>query len=370
MNRTIRDGLVVLRDARLLALSVLWGVAVCACGHKLAQGYRVSFYDLPEEPETLPAVLYSGWRNGSCQEDLVYTGRPDVFMGTLNPAEPWHHCNKEELVAFSRGHAPNISWVNRSLEELSVPLQPPVPVDITLWIVEQVASEEEAQFDADDARGVYDDFGTGIDVVFHIKRFPHSRYQEMDGNPATEGELDEWAECKLASALSGMRPRENDRNYQSGFDPGRLNVYYVAGINPSSGAASGINCGYPPYLRNDVMFVDGLYESSPATLAHELGHAFGQRRGGTRPGGKGDQYGHVDELVLDGYLTEYNIMKSDVTLVEQITLGQIYRMHYDELTWLWEGHARAGEYPRTCQSNPVAGGPCPPLTLEPPGEWP
>ena len=358
-----------------LTLVVLCGAAICACGKEaecrdcLEQGYRVNFYDLTEEPETPPAVLYSGLRNGWCQEDLVCTGTPDVFLGELHSGGREYACDKEELVTFSRGHAPNISWVNRSLAELSVPLQPATPVDVTLWIVERVASTGEAQFDADDARDVYADLGTGIKLVFQIKDFPHNRFLEMDGNPAAEGDLYEWAECKLAEGLTTMAPRD-DPNYAPGFDPGRLNVYYVAGINPSSGFASGINCGYPPYLRNDIMFVDGLYESSPATLTHELGHAFGQRRGVTLPDGPREQYGHVDELALDGYLTEHNLMESDVTLVGQITLGQIYRMHYDELTWLWQGHERGSEYPRTCQSNPLMGGPCPPLTLHPTGGWP
>jgi hypothetical protein len=360
---------------RLLTLVVLCGAVVSGCGGKsscldcLEEGYRVSFYDLTEEPERPLAVLYSGLRDGSCQQDVVRTGTRDVFLGDLSPRGPENICDKDELVVFSRGHAPNLSWVNHSITELSVPLEPAVPVIVTLWIVEGVASTEEVQFDADDARDVYADFGTGIDLVFHITSFPHDRYREMDGDPAAEGEIYKGAECKLAQRLSGMGPRAG-QNYEPGFDPGRLNIYYVAGITPSSGTASGINCGYPPYWRNDVMFVDGLYEASPATLAHELGHAFGERRAVTLSSASQDQWGHADELVLDGYLTEYNLMKSYVTLVKQITLGQIYRMHYDELTWLWEGQARGGDYPRTCQGNPLVGGPCPPLILHPTGGWP
>ena len=53
-----------------------------------------------------------------------------------------------------------------------------------------------------------------------------------------------------------------------------------------------------------------------------------------------------------------------------LTVGQIYRMHFDERSWLWHDRTKETDYPRTCQGNPVEGGPCPPLTLHPPRGWP
>jgi hypothetical protein len=78
----------------------------------------------------------------------------------------------------------------------------------------------------------------------------------------------------------------------------------------------------------------------------------------------------VDELQLDPYLATDNLMRAASRSVSQITLGQIYRMHFDELSWLPKTRQPPDGYPRACQDNPVEGGPCPPLTLHPPRGWP
>src|SRR5215217_6606915 len=56
------------------------------------------------------AVLFSGWRNGRCQDDVVCTGTPDVFLGDVRwGAVEWSvDCNAEdqEIIAFSGGHQP------------------------------------------------------------------------------------------------------------------------------------------------------------------------------------------------------------------------------------------------------------------------
>ena len=108
-------------------------------------------------------------------------------------------------------------------------------------------------------------------------------------------------------------------------------------------------------------------------LAHELGHAMGLLNSGPLPGGGTAQPGDVDELLLDPWLPTDNLMRSYNDEVRQVTLGQIYRMHYDKLSWKWSNPGAptgANGYPRTCQNSPVQGGPCPPLTLHPIRGWP
>ena len=364
-----------MKRARFLILAIVWCVAVAGCGKKgkiaecgdcLEQGYHLKFYN--SAPLASTAVLFSGWRNGRCQTYLLCAGKPEAYLGQVNPGALDWHCSEEELIVFSPDHAAAVATVDRSATELSVPLNPGVQVNVTLWIVSNVSSVADAQLDAENARGVYADFATGIDLVFDVEPFPNARFLELDGNPTKEGNIYNSADCDLASSLSGMAG--GAPGYEPGFRTDELNVYYVAQINPSSGAAAGINCGYPPYERQDIMFIDGDYGSSPAALAHELGHALGLRRAVTLPGAGREQYGHVDELKLDPYLSATNLMESTVGKVEQITVGQIYRMNYDKLSWLWYAQASNPMYPRECQGNPVDAGPCPPLTLHPSGTWP
>jgi hypothetical protein len=61
-----------------------------------------------------------------------------------------------------------------------------------------------------------------------------------------------------------------------------------------------------------------------------------------------------------------------------LTLGQIYRMHFDKLSWLNRAgsstltalQALSTQHPLECQNDPATGEPCPPLTLHPTGGWP
>jgi len=110
--------------------------------------------------------------------------------------------------------------------------------------------------------------------------------------------------------------------------------------------------------------------NSPTVLAHELGHALGLLRSVPLQGGGTAASGHVNDLDLEPYLSTGNLMRSGGSWVGQITLGQIYRMHFDELSWLWLGKTPATDYPRECQNSPVQGGPCPPLTIHPSRGWP
>jgi hypothetical protein len=359
-----------LRSGHLLAMVTLWTLVCVACGGGgkrsaskpkecsdcYPEGFRIDPTPAPVGTNPPPAVLFSGWRNGWCREDLICTGTPEVFLGKVGGLPFGRDC-KQEVVAFAGGHEPTTADIDPSLSGLTVTLKPERTLDFTVWIVEHVLSSADVKLETDIAASVYTNLGTGIQLNPTIKLFPSPL-------PSNLTDLKNDASCDLAAALGKL-------SGATGNDPGRLNVYYVDGFSITAGPAAGLNCFPPPYARPDIIFVDGSLSSSPYVLAHELGHALGLQRSAPLPSGGGSvPYGHVNELYLDPYLRTDNLMQSGATIVRQITVGEIYRMHFDELSWLWHGKTPAAGYPRECQNSPVTGGKCPPLTIQPPGGWP
>jgi hypothetical protein len=326
------------------------------CGDCFEQGFRVDLSSVPSSTKPQPAVLFSGWRNGYCQNDVICTGDPDVLLGELDPGPLDWSCTDqdEELVAFVKGHAPTVQPVVSSGDGMTMNLKDAKQLRVTIWIVDGVVPNSDALVDASLAKGTYADFATGFDLQFDVKPFPALRLDEVPG-------LDVSASCAFAPEISEMI------NNPRGFDQDRINVYYVEKFADAAGDPAGRTCSDPPVSRQDIILVNGAVTSSPAVLAHEIGHTLGLLRYAPLPGGGSAPYGHVNELKLDPYLSHENLMKSGGSFVNQITVGQIYRMHFDELSWLWHNQIPADGYPRTCQDNPVEGGSCPPLTLLPRG---
>jgi hypothetical protein len=335
------------------------------CGDCFEQGYEVAFSG---EGNVSPphAVLFSGFRNGWCQQDLVCTGSPNVALGDVKGGTlDWpSKCGKQELVGFAGGHAPTTAVLTPSAGKQDIPLKPPAQLPLTMWIVKGAATANQVNDDITGAASRYADLGAGVELGSpQIKNFPASRL-------ATVPDLYDNASCSVAPTLTAMIDDPNSSTDEPGFDAGRLNVYYVAGFSATSAAPAGLTCADPTGALDPVILIDGEITSSPAVLPHELGHALGLIRSTEVPGGGYAGWGHTNEVWLDPYLIKDNLMRSGGTFVGQITLGQIYRMHFDELSWLWRGQPQSGTYPRKCQGSAVEGGPCPALTRHPPRGWP
>jgi hypothetical protein len=105
-------------------------------------------------------------------------------------------------------------------------------------------------------------------------------------------------------------------------------------------------------------------------LAHELGHALGLNRTATLEA-MTLKTGDIDELDMMRAFGEENLMFYAGQNPHSLTIGQIYRMHFDVRSWLnKDKSAVTNGYPRVCQDNPVAGGGCPPLALSLSEGWP
>ena len=321
------------------------------CGDCFERGFRVTPTNA-DEAAPPPAILFSGFRNGWCQEDLICTGAPDVFLGDIRggPLDMPSLCKKKEAVAFAGGHGPTAFTVNTSQEGQPVSLNATAEVPLTVWIVKGIIQAEGVASDIRIAAGRYADLGAGI-------TFPDPR---INAFPREVPDLYENASCLVAPLLLD----------QAGFDPGRVNIYYIKSFDLIVGGAGGLACADLTGVLPPIIFVDGEVGTSPSVLAHEIGHALGLRRSISLPADGYSSWGHTNEVYLDPYLAGLNLMRSGGHFVQQITLGQIYRMHFDQLSWLWYKKARETEYPRECQESPVQGGDCPALTRQPPRGWP
>ena len=346
------------------------------------EGYELNFSGLPAGTKPPSAVLFSGWRNGRCQNDVVCTGSPSVFLGDVRwGAVEWSKdCNPDdqEVVVFAGGQEPVLATpvvasgagLRLSGTSVLVAFNGPFKVDVRVWAVGNPSTSitpaqrfvqltndmNTAHNESLTAARIYSEAGTGIDLSFTVDSFTTSALSTTDFD-----DLYNRASCSLVSKLE-VAPKS--------YDPTQLNVYYVGGVQGAVGRDCYVQGG--GVSGQNIIFVQGSNPFSEFRLAHELGHALGLLNSGPLPDGTTSPPGHVDEMYLDTWLAPDNLMDSGPEEVHHLTLGQIYRMHYDKLAWKWRrpGAAAApNSYPRECQNSPVAGGLCPPLTLHPTRGW-
>jgi hypothetical protein len=363
-----------------MPLVLLVGVLASGCKPKpkdcpdcFHEGYRIDMSAVPMGTAPPPAVLFSGYSNGRCQDDLICTGAPDAWFGDLKGAimNWWSSCGDRdrEMVVFAGGHAPTVLHPAAGSTDLTPTLDPPATLSIAAWVEgpdPTLGTDPRVQDRLDWAtlqlemtQQIFDDLGAGIKLDFSVKPLPSPL-------PTEVSTILNDADCNVAVKLTtGATGNAALAGMQS---PVKLNVYFVNHIHY---AYDGLTCfgNADPTSTPYIIFLAEL-QHAPSTLAHEIGHALGLVVVASLPGGASGIYaGEVNELKLDPYLGTNNLMYSGVTDVGQITVGEIYRMHFDQRSWLWR-RSPADGYPRECQADPVGGGPCPPLTLHPTRGWP
>jgi hypothetical protein len=329
-------------------------------------GYLVEFPD-PGIADRRPMVLFNGYRNGRCQQDVVCYGTPDLFLGDLRwgPDDWGRDCSREELVAFAVDHAPFIVPLVPGATGHAVTFASAPVVDVTIRLIGAVhdpALEAQAYADAERATRLFSELGAGIALKFTVQWLAPPPLPIPPGETVPP-KFEQSAGCdndRITALLSTAAA--------GGYDSRRINVYYVTSV---AGNRAAVTCyGPPSLLHQEIVLMQGGLSYSPMQLGHELGHALGLLRTVTTPAGNDVPLGHVDEMGLDEYLRSDNLMYSGGFDYRTLTIGQVYRMHFDDIAWLMRG-TPSPPYPRTCQASPVAsGGPCPPLTLNPLRGWP
>jgi hypothetical protein len=317
-------------------------------------------------------VLFSGWRKPQCEVDILCAATSELHLGDVRwglydfaqGADLSAGC-KKELIAFTAGKAPYVG--DSPGDEIFVDFRDARAVKVKVWVVYPPStaeplppsSDEWSEADANTAQRVYEELGTGIALTFEsasVRLAPANGAFSCSRDAAT-----------LATLLdAGM------------YDKEALNVYYVDKLEPGY---AGVNC-YSSVREShqEIILVDRTRQYAPMQLAHEIGHALGLLRSQplseyqkVEEAEQAEQYhlGDVDELYLDPFLATDNLMRSNGTVFNSVTVGQIYRMHFDKLSWLNRKDIPSESgYPRVCQDDPSARGVCPPLTLNPPRGWP
>jgi hypothetical protein len=236
-------------------------------------------------------------RPPACQasNDEVRRGAGEVGVGDARAAPP----GLTEIAVFSRGDAMQLAedpvgFTDFLGDEVRIDLTPDppaVPVSVRVLIADQltVAPAEVAR-----AREILDEMGCGLDIDDTV----------TDLSPVLEGDPVVQSSCNNAAVL----------RQKAGFDPGKLNVYYVELPTGFRGDWCGSADGGATILIGRTADLE--------TLAHELGHAF--------------SLGHVDneDYNLDGVddFDGSNVMWPGGTGRKWLSEGQCFYSNVSEFS--------------------------------------
>jgi len=348
--------------AASLALQACCDDAPKACDDcEDAAGYAVTL----KAPATTPMALFSGWRDGACWQDFLCYGQTRAGLGDVR----WNDsCSAQSLAVFAPGRAPRL--VPGTLPFVAQELPAPVVVPLSVWIVSTSDDfdrirDDIAAPDAEHAKAIFHDLNTGVRLVFSVE----SDFVRVD--PGSLDDLVEssgsnfkcWAAADFAGSLFAV-------NGAPAYRSGRINVYYVDVLGGV--AQGGLSC----YNVPGVVFLPYGEVWNPEYLAHEIGHSLGL----TKPCKFDGEPSH-----FDGFTDPtHNLMYAGSNEVRNISLGQIYRIHFDADGWIrqmaagtdkpWSQYcaptsAAASILSGRCQDDAYTRYPCPPYTLPVPGGW-
>jgi len=272
-------------------------------------------------------VMGDGRVSSKCINDLVLrtTGTLDLHTRNVQAAR---NCNSEMVVFATRNamylESPVTAWTDATTDHYSATLHPIVDVPVNLWIVDTASgAAAKAESDLDRANVLYASNKVGVHFAKSTKAVP----------AAGAGVI-----------LAGLVPNAAGTDFQCAslaaiqasayYVANQLNIYYVAISATSTGQPfTGRNCAIqatPQDCNNpqadpggdgNITFVSTA--ANRATLAHEIGHAFG-----LRPGPCG---GHTNDV--PGFTSRNIMWAGGDGNRDRFSLGQVFRMNMQRDVW-------------------------------------
>jgi hypothetical protein len=279
------------RLATIAALALSFSAAAQVTGDQLV------IRGIPQGEDVF--VMMDAPGPAGCINDRVFRTRGVIPLPNLGTRSG---C-RSEVTVFSSSHRMTtraLAWTAQS-ETLVVDLtEPLIDVPVRVWITYPQA-EAFARSEIKMADVIYRANKVGVRFVPEFRPLPN-------------------APAAIASGDCGDNVREIKDRFPDLYVPRTINVYYV------DKEFTGRNCAHhrrdATRLDANVIFVGNI--GSPTTLAHELGHAFGLRRGD-------EELAHVDDV---GTFTSTNVMWVATNKFRQhFTIGQTYRMNLQDDTW-------------------------------------
>jgi len=275
-----------------------------------------------------------------CRNDEVHKIKPSAAGPTTAeltlsvPAIAADGCNSE-IVVFTEGNAmaqSSTDWSNDN-DVRTITMKPIIDVPVSVWIASAAATAEQGAKDGvDNATAIYRKNKVGVQFV--------AAYQNVSSNTKAVEVIGE-----SCNSIGGIRT-------SAWYTPNTLNVYYVDRViappELGGGRVNGLTCDRfgDGQIRADANIIFVAHRSDDATIAHEIGHAFG-----LRPGAQGGHTSNLRDLPRNNVMCASNCSPPR----EHFSLGQAFRMNTQADEW-------GGTMLIANGLRPGPGRHCPPLT--------
>jgi hypothetical protein len=251
----------------------------------------------------------------SCSNDEVKRTTGDLAVGRRDSAQG---CNSE-IVVFAAGNAMALSvpgWTDADGDIHTITMKPIINAPVSVWIAD-AAAETRAPLEVANATWIYAQNKVGVQFV--------ATYRNLYNDPdavATVG--------KSCDSIGWIRR-------SAWYTPRTLNIYYVKNITlpwelakPGPQDPPGLNCDRfgDGSIKGDanIIFIRST-GNILATLAHEIGHAFG-----LRPGPQGG-HTNVGNNFLEGFDSNNVMAGGGSPTRSHFSLGQAFRMNTQADEW-------------------------------------
>lgn len=322
-------------------------------------------------PAKSPLVLFSGWREGACWVDFVCYGTTRAGLGVTDWNEP---CGAQSLAVFAPERSPRLFQTHLPFGEQE--LAEPVRIKLSVWI--DAPTDREFRRIRDDiavpdvahTNALFQELNVGVRLVEYT--FTQVSQGDGPGSLATLAENNpDLDKCRLATSF---QTELRDVSGALAYTPSVTNADHMGVINAYYVSDEDVGVGYRGkscYNVPGVLFVSYQTQWGAELLPHEIGHALGLNKPCALEGEPNAIAGFPDAT--------RNLMFDLPTETRSITLGQLYRIHFDADGWVRNGgppkaYCAAALFSGQigspqCQNDAYTRFPCPPYTLRVPEGW-